>query len=89
MVIAADGGRGPAPSPGAMAAADETAGIVRQANHLVGPWCDRLTAVASSVTAQTEPKFVIKPVAEKKLAQLPTGPLYWRVEISLRSHRHR
>lgn len=43
----------------------------------------------SSVTAQTEPKFVIKPVAEKKLAQLPTGPLYWRVEISLRSHRHR
>ena len=34
----------------------------------------------SSVTAQTEPKFVIKPIAEKKLAQLPTGPLYWRVE---------
>jgi hypothetical protein len=30
--------------------------------------------------AQTEPKFVIKPVAEKKLKELPAGPLYWRVE---------
>ena len=33
-----------------------------------------------SVTAQTGPKFVIKPIAEKKLARLPTGPLYWWVE---------
>jgi hypothetical protein len=24
--------------------------------------------------------FVIKPVAEKKVRQLPPGPLYWRVE---------
>jgi hypothetical protein len=24
--------------------------------------------------------FVIKPVADKKLKELPTGPLYWRVE---------
>jgi hypothetical protein len=28
----------------------------------------------------TEAKFVIKPVAEKKLKQLPPGPLYWRIE---------
>lgn len=34
----------------------------------------------STVAAQTEPKFVIKPVAEKKLTQLPAGPLYWHVE---------
>ncbi len=34
----------------------------------------------STVAAQTEPKFVITPVAEKKLAQLPAGLLYWRVE---------
>jgi hypothetical protein len=34
----------------------------------------------SPVAAQTDLKFVIKPVAEKKLAQLPAGPLYWRVE---------
>src|SRR5262245_3844315 len=44
-----------------------------------------LAACAAFVTsppaaAQTEPKFVIKPVAEKKLEQLPGGPLYWRVE---------
>jgi hypothetical protein len=29
--------------------------------------------------AQQSP-LVIKPVAEKKLAQLPAGPLYWRIE---------
>lgn len=34
----------------------------------------------STVAAQTEPKFVIKPVAEKKLTQLPAGPLFWQVE---------
>jgi hypothetical protein len=32
----------------------------------------------SSATAQQ--KFEIKNVAEKKLKQLPTGPLYWRIE---------
>ena len=34
----------------------------------------------SPVAAETDPKFVIKPIAEKKLTQLPAGPLYWRVE---------
>ncbi len=31
-------------------------------------------------TATAQPKFVIKKVAEKKLKQLPAGPLYWRIE---------
>jgi len=31
-------------------------------------------------TAAAQKKFVIKPVAEKKLKQLPAGPLYWRIE---------
>lgn len=31
------------------------------------------------VTA-AELKYVVKPVAEKKIKQLPAGPLYWRVE---------
>ena len=35
---------------------------------------------SSTAPAQTKPKFVIKPVAEKKLDRLPSGPLYWRVE---------
>ena len=38
-----------------------------------------LTAHAPA-RAQAEPKFVIKPVGEKKLRQLPAGPLYWRIE---------
>lgn len=35
--------------------------------------------LASSV-AMAQPEFLIKPVAEKKLKQLPAGPLYWRIE---------
>jgi hypothetical protein len=31
-------------------------------------------------TATAQQKFLVKPVAEKKLQQLPAGPLYWRVE---------
>ena len=31
-------------------------------------------------TATAQPQFVIKPIAEKKLTQLPAGPLYWWVE---------
>jgi len=34
----------------------------------------------SPSTAVAQQKFVIKPVAEKKLKELPAGPLYWRVE---------
>jgi len=30
--------------------------------------------------AAEEPKYVVEPVAQKKIAQLPEGPLYWRVE---------
>jgi len=50
----------------------------------------RLIALASSLCvpvllllpsmAAAQEKFVIKPVAEKKLDQLPAGPLYWRIE---------
>jgi len=31
-------------------------------------------------TAAAEGAYVVKPVAEKKVKQLPAGPLYWRVE---------
>lgn len=31
-------------------------------------------------TAAAEGVYVVKPVAEKKVRQLPAGPLYWRVE---------
>lgn len=28
-----------------------------------------------------DPRYVVRPVAEMKVKQLPNGPLYWRVEI--------
>lgn len=34
----------------------------------------------SQPTAPTQQAFFVKPVAEKKLTQLPAGPLYWLVE---------
>lgn len=37
-----------------------------------------LSLAPSTATAQQ--KFVITPIAEKRLKQLPAGPLYWRVE---------
>lgn len=33
-----------------------------------------------SSPAAAQQKYVVTPVAEKKIKQLPTGPLYWRVE---------
>jgi hypothetical protein len=35
---------------------------------------------ASPSLAAEEQKYVVKPVAQKKITQLPEGPLYWRVE---------
>lgn len=37
-----------------------------------------LWSLPSPVAAQQQ--YVVKPVAQKKIKQLPTGPLYWRVE---------
>jgi hypothetical protein len=36
--------------------------------------------LASAPIALAQPALVVKPLAEKKLAQLPAGPLYWRLE---------
>lgn len=38
-----------------------------------GSWLSPSTAIAQQ-------KFVIKPLAEKKVAELPAGTLYWRIE---------
>ena len=50
----------------------------------------RLSVIATLVVASAlsllppvaaaQPKFVVKPLAERKVAELPTGPLYWRIE---------
>lgn len=41
-----------------------------------------LSGLVSSPPAQSAPaqKYVVKPVAQKKVGELPAGPLYWRVE---------
>jgi hypothetical protein len=39
-----------------------------------------LLLLASTTTAQQPQPLVIKALAEKKVLQLPDGPLYWRIE---------
>jgi hypothetical protein len=34
----------------------------------------------ASLPAAAQAKFEVKPVAEKKIKELPAGPLYWRIE---------
>ena len=41
-------------------------------------WVSGLCAVQS--TAAADGVYVVKPVAEKRVKQLPDGPLYWRIE---------
>jgi quercetin dioxygenase-like cupin family protein len=38
------------------------------------------TLIVSVLPTAAEQPLSIKPVAEKKLSQLPTGPLFWRIE---------
>jgi quercetin dioxygenase-like cupin family protein len=42
-------------------------------------WVTAIMGLLLSTTAQAQ-KFNITPVAEKKVSQLPPGPLFWRVE---------
>jgi hypothetical protein len=43
-------------------------------------WSCMMGTLLLPSTAAAQPQFVIKPVAEKKVKELPTGPLYWQVE---------
>src|SRR5690242_8178836 len=42
-------------------------------------WVTAVVGLLLSTAAQAQ-KFDITPVTEKKVSQLPTGPLFWRVE---------
>ena len=42
-------------------------------------WVTAIVGLLLSTAAQAQ-KFVITPVAEKKVSQLPPGPLFWRVD---------
>ena len=37
-------------------------------------------ALTSPPSAAAQPQYVVKPLVQKKINQLPPGPLYWRVE---------
>ncbi len=52
--------------------------IGRRSPFALVPW----VAVAMMLSLSTAPaqKFEIKPVAEKKVQQLPPGPLFWRID---------
>jgi hypothetical protein len=39
-----------------------------------------LASMLWSLPVAAQQQYVVKPVAQKKIKQLPTGPLYWRVE---------
>ncbi len=47
---------------------------------LVGPWTASAFAQPGGVGVAGSGTLVIKPLAEKKVAELPAGPLFWRVE---------
>jgi quercetin dioxygenase-like cupin family protein len=38
------------------------------------------TLLPLTAMAQTKPAFTVTSIAEKKIAHLPAGPLYWRIE---------
>lgn len=42
--------------------------------------CSMIAPGSASLTAQQPPVLSVKPVVEKKLRELPVGPLFWRIE---------
>lgn len=43
-------------------------------------WAAATLGLSLSWSLAAEPKFEVKSVAEKKIAQLPPGPLFWRID---------
>jgi hypothetical protein len=43
-------------------------------------WLGPMGFLLSPAPAAAQPKYVVQPVAQKKIKELPAGPLYWRVE---------
>src|SRR5688572_11581647 len=39
-----------------------------------------LLGTSAPIAQQPPPSIVAKPIAEKKVTQLPSGPLFWRIE---------
>ena len=68
----------------------EQGDVFKDGARTVERWLERgamlLSALAISALSLASPpataqgKYVVEPIAEMKIKQLPTGPLYWRVE---------
>jgi hypothetical protein len=43
-------------------------------------WFAAIPALALSLSPALAQRFEIKPIAERKIAQLPPGPLFWRID---------
>jgi hypothetical protein len=43
-------------------------------------WAVAISGLLLSTSTASAQKFVIEPVAEKKISQLPAGPLFWRID---------
>jgi hypothetical protein len=43
-------------------------------------WAVAISGLLLSPSTASAQKFVIEPVAEKKISQLPAGPLFWRID---------
>lgn len=43
-------------------------------------WVVAIFGLSPSFSLASEPKFEVKSVAEKKIPQLPPGPLFWRID---------
>jgi quercetin dioxygenase-like cupin family protein len=50
------------------------------ANSLILVWAAAIAGLLLSSSVALAQKFDVTPVAEKKVAQLPPGPLFWRIE---------
>jgi quercetin dioxygenase-like cupin family protein len=51
-----------------------------RAHRTIFVWAAAISALLVSPSAALAQKFDVTPVAEKKVAQLPPGPLFWRIE---------
>jgi hypothetical protein len=60
-----------------------TSGMIRSAIVSRRPlllWPAVVSGILSSAAAFPAEKFEVKPVAERKISQLPPGPLFWRID---------
>lgn len=59
---------------------EATLGPLRRGVGTLAVLLGAVALLVSPVTAAERPRYIVKPIAEMKVKQLPKGPLYWRLE---------